>query len=66
MKQADVLDRELVIINAAITGMVLTKDDTPYVPISIKEIVADVEEVAQGGGSHSASSSPRRRWHSDL
>jgi len=51
MKQADVLDRELVIINAAITGMVFTKDDTPYVPISTKEIVADVEEVAQAGAA---------------
>ncbi|MCK4324783.1 MAG: 3-keto-5-aminohexanoate cleavage protein [Armatimonadetes bacterium] len=40
-----------VIINAALTGMVPTKEDTPHVPITIEEIAADVEGVADAGAS---------------
>ncbi len=47
----DVLTSKPVIINAALTGMVPTKENTPYVPITIEEIAADVEAVAEAGAS---------------
>jgi len=47
----DVIANRPVIINAAITGMVPTKEDTPHVPITIEEIAADVEAVAEAGAA---------------
>ncbi len=47
----DTLANKPVIINAAITGMVPTKEDTPHVPITIDEIAADVEAVAEAGAA---------------
>jgi len=47
----DVLAGKPVIINAALTGMVPSKEDTPHVPITIEEIAADVEAVADAGAS---------------
>ena len=47
----DVLANKPVIINAALTGMVPTKEDTPHVPITIEEIAAGVEAVAEAGAS---------------
>lgn len=40
-----------VIINAAITGMVPTKKDSPYVPITIREIVRDALKLAELGAT---------------
>lgn len=39
------------IINAAITGMVPMKSDTPHVPITVDEIVADIKRVRDAGAS---------------
>lgn len=39
------------IINAAITGMVPTKTDTPHVPITPEEIIADVRRCRDAGAS---------------
>lgn len=39
------------IINAAITGMVPMKSDTPHVPITVDEIVADVRRCRDAGAS---------------
>ena len=39
------------IINAAITGMVPTKEHTPHIPISVKEIVADAKACYDAGAS---------------
>lgn len=39
------------IINAAITGMVPTKKDNPFVPISPEEIIADVRRCRDAGAS---------------
>lgn len=39
------------IINAAITGMVPQKSDTPHVPITVDEIVADIKRVRDAGAS---------------
>jgi uncharacterized protein (DUF849 family) len=39
------------IINAAITGMVPTRKDSPHVPISVEEIVADVRRCRNAGAS---------------
>lgn len=39
------------IINAAITGMVPMKSDTPHVPITVEEIVADIARVRDAGAS---------------
>ncbi|MBR3722615.1 MAG: 3-keto-5-aminohexanoate cleavage protein, partial [Selenomonadaceae bacterium] len=38
-----------IIVNFAPTGMVPTKKDTPYVPISAKEIIEDVKKAFQIG-----------------
>ncbi len=51
MVKNDVIANGPVIINAALTGMVPTKEDTPYVPITIQEIAADVEAVAEAGAA---------------
>ncbi|WP_426416606.1 3-keto-5-aminohexanoate cleavage protein [Aestuariirhabdus sp. LZHN29] len=40
-----------VIINAALTGMVPTRDDTPFVPLTTDEIVADAVRVVAAGAS---------------
>lgn len=40
-----------VIINAAITGMIPTQKDSPYVPITIKEILNCVRQVRDAGAS---------------
>jgi len=47
----DVLAGKPVIINAALTGMVPTKENTPHVPLTIEEIAADVEAVAEAGAA---------------
>jgi len=47
----DVLANKPVIINAALTGMVPTKENTPHVPITVEEIAADVEGVAEAGAA---------------
>jgi uncharacterized protein (DUF849 family) len=39
------------IINAAITGMVPTKSDSPHVPISVDEIVKEVKRCRDSGAS---------------
>ena len=39
------------IINAAITGMVPTKDHTPHVPITVDEIIADAAACYDAGAS---------------
>lgn len=39
------------IINAAITGMVPMKSDTPHVPITVDEIVADIKRARDAGAS---------------
>jgi len=39
------------IINAAITGMVPTRADTPHVPLSVEEIVADARRCWEAGAS---------------
>jgi 3-keto-5-aminohexanoate cleavage enzyme len=39
------------IINAAITGMVPTKLDTPHVPVTVDEIVADARRCHEAGAS---------------
>lgn len=39
------------IINAAITGMVPTKDDTPHIPISVEEIIDDARRCRDAGAS---------------
>lgn len=39
------------IINAAITGMVSTKDDTPHIPLSIAEIIDDALTCYNAGAS---------------
>jgi 3-keto-5-aminohexanoate cleavage enzyme len=40
---------EKVIINFAPTGMIPTKEMTPYVPISVSEIIEDVHEACELG-----------------
>lgn len=42
---------EKLIINAAITGIVPTKNDNPYVPITPEEIAADAKRVCEIGAS---------------
>lgn len=42
---------EKLIINAAITGMMPTKDDNPNVPITPDEIVADARRCQDAGAS---------------
>ena len=37
------------IINFTPTGMLMTKKDTPYIPISIDEIVSDVKKAYEIG-----------------
>jgi 3-keto-5-aminohexanoate cleavage enzyme len=39
------------IINAALTGMVPTKEDNPSVPVTPTEIAEDAERCVQGGAS---------------
>jgi 3-keto-5-aminohexanoate cleavage enzyme len=39
------------IINAAITGMIPTREMTPHVPITVDEIVADVQRCRNAGAS---------------
>ena len=37
------------IVNAAITGMIPQKKDTPHVPVSVEEIVASARRVRDAG-----------------
>jgi uncharacterized protein (DUF849 family) len=46
-----VSDVDKLIINAAITGMVPGKGDSPYVPTTVDEIVASVRRVRDAGAS---------------
>jgi uncharacterized protein (DUF849 family) len=39
------------IINSALTGMVPTKKDTPYVPINVEEIIKDAQLCCSAGAS---------------
>ncbi len=43
--------QDKLIINAAITGMVPMRSDTPHVPITVDEIVADIKRVHDAGAS---------------
>jgi 3-keto-5-aminohexanoate cleavage enzyme len=51
MTEPDVLTRDLLVINAALAGMVPTKSDSPHIPISPTEIAHDVEAVAAAGAA---------------
>ena len=51
MADTDGLDHGPVIINAALTGMVPTKDDTPHVPLTPGEVARDAEAVAAAGAA---------------
>ncbi len=51
MLESDLLNRELFIINAALTGMVPTKADTPHVPVSVEETADDAEAAAEAGAA---------------
>lgn len=42
---------EVFIINAALTGMVPTRADTPYVPLTVDEIAADAAAVREAGAT---------------
>lgn len=42
---------EPLIINAAITGMVPTREDNPAVPVSVREIIADARRCADAGAT---------------
>ena len=57
------------IINAAITGMIPTKEDTPHVPITPAEIIADAVACADAGASivhvHARDAAGRRPVHAD-
>src|SRR5688500_8523311 len=39
------------LINAALTGMVPTKADNPYVPITVEEIAADARRCVDAGAA---------------
>jgi len=45
------IHRDKIIINAAITGCVISKKDTPYLPITISEIVECAKQVQDAGAS---------------
>ena len=51
MQESDVLQREVFIINAALTGMLPRKSDTPYVPITPEEIAEDAAAVVEAGAA---------------
>lgn len=40
---------ERAIVNFTPTGMLMTKDDTPYIPISVNEIISDVKKAYEIG-----------------
>jgi uncharacterized protein (DUF849 family) len=40
-----------VVINAALTGAVLTKEDTPYLPVSVEEIATTARQVRDAGAA---------------
>jgi uncharacterized protein (DUF849 family) len=46
-----VSETDRLVINAAITGCVLSKDNTPYLPITIPEIVECAQRVQDAGAS---------------
>jgi 3-keto-5-aminohexanoate cleavage enzyme len=46
-----VIEEDRVIINAAITGCVLTKKDTPFLPVTLDEIVDCARRVRDAGAS---------------
>jgi uncharacterized protein (DUF849 family) len=46
-----ILVKRKVIVNACLTGMMPTKEQTPYVPITAKEIITDALECAKLGAS---------------
>jgi 3-keto-5-aminohexanoate cleavage enzyme len=62
------------IINAAITGMVPTKTDTPYVPVSVSEIIEDAAKCCRTGASilhihardKNGSPSPDKRIYAEI
>lgn len=51
MKEPDVLAQPKLIINAAITGMVPTRETCPAAPLTPEEIAADVVAVREAGAS---------------
>ena len=51
MNEPEALNQPKLIINAAITGMVLTKDVCPALPVTPEEIAADVVAVRSAGAS---------------
>ncbi len=58
------------IINAAITGCVLRKDDTPHLPVTIEEIVECAQQVREAGAAivhlHARSADQSPSYRSDL
>jgi 3-keto-5-aminohexanoate cleavage enzyme len=58
------------IINAALTGMVPTREDTPHVPVTPDEIAADAERVVQAGASilhlHARDADGRPTYRADV
>ena len=51
MNELDALRQPKLIINAAITGIVPTKDDCPALPVTPEEIAADVAAVHRAGAA---------------
>lgn len=51
MQESDVLQRQTFIINAALTGMLPRKSDTPYVPVTPEEIAEDAAAVVEAGAA---------------
>jgi uncharacterized protein (DUF849 family) len=58
------------IVNAAITGMVPTKEDTPHIPITVAEIVADAVACYNAGASiihlHARDDEGKPTYHKEL
>lgn len=48
---AEVLPPGVFLINAALTGMVPTRADTPFVPLTVQEIIADAVACVDAGAS---------------
>ena len=58
------------IVNAALTGMVPTKEDNPNVPVTPEEIAEDAERCVQVGASivhlHARDDRGRPTWSADV
>lgn len=51
MSNAAAVPDNVLIINVALTGMVPTRAESPYVPLTVEEIVADCRAVSAAGAS---------------